>query len=195
MGKRPRQDYPPVRDLTSDERVGLVREVFATIPRHYDLLNRVFSLRRDVAWRRFAVRRMRFCGTDRLLDIATGTADLALAAAREHPQIRVAALDFAREMMHVGAAKCRRLGLQDRVRFVQGDAMRLPFPDHAFDAASCAFGIRNMPDRAGALREMARVVRPGGQVLILEMHFPRHPLLQPVYNLYLNHLLPRAAGG
>jgi demethylmenaquinone methyltransferase/2-methoxy-6-polyprenyl-1,4-benzoquinol methylase len=194
MTPRIKKHYPPVEEMSAAERVGMVREVFATIPAHYDILNRIFSLRRDVAWRRFAVGKMRFGPTMRFLDVATGTADLALETARQHPDVRVTGLDFAREMMAVGVAKFRKPGLVERIRLIQGDALNLPFPDRTFDVAGCAFGIRNIPDRPRALREMTRVVHPGGQVLILEMHFPQHRLLKPFYHVYLNLLLPRAAG-
>src|SRR4030043_2418341 len=103
--------YPPVTGIGRAEHVGMVREIFATITGRYDFLNRVLSLRRDVAWRRFAVRKMRFFDTFRLLDIATGTADLAIEAARRHPAIRVTGVDFVREMLAVGRIKLERGGL------------------------------------------------------------------------------------
>lgn len=193
MTKRIRKKYPPVHELTPSEQVGLVREVFATISRRYDFLNRFFSLRRDVAWRRFAVRKMRFFQTMRFLDVATGTADLAVETVRRHPPVRVAGLDFVREMMVMGRQKIRRNHMVDRIRLIQGDALSLPFDDNVFDVAAIAFGIRNIPDRRRALEEMKRVVVPGGQVMALEMNFPRHPLFRRFYDLYLNRLLPRMA--
>jgi len=193
MAERMKKQYPPVHEMTPSEQVGLVREVFATIPRRYDFLNRFFSLRRDVAWRRFAARKMRFFKTMRFLDVATGTADLAVEAARRHPSVRITGLDFVREMMAVGAQKIRRNQMADRIDLIQGDALSLPFDDHIFDVAAIAFGIRNIPDRRCALQEMLRVVVPGGQVMALEMNFPRHPLFRRFYDLYLNGLLPRMA--
>jgi demethylmenaquinone methyltransferase/2-methoxy-6-polyprenyl-1,4-benzoquinol methylase len=193
MAARIRQKYPPVHEMTPSEQVGLVREVFSTIPRRYDFLNRFFSLRRDVAWRRFAVRKMCFFRTMRFLDVATGTGDLALEAVRRHPPIRVAGLDFVREMMIVGRQKIRRRKMADRIDLIQGDALALPFDDHHFDVAAIAFGIRNIPERRRALQEMKRVIVPGGQVMVLEMNFPRHPLFRRFYDLYLNHALPRMA--
>jgi demethylmenaquinone methyltransferase/2-methoxy-6-polyprenyl-1,4-benzoquinol methylase len=193
MAKRITKKYPPVNEMTPSEQVGLVREVFATIPRRYDFLNRFFSLRRDVAWRRFAVRKMRFFQTMRFLDVATGTADLAVETVRRHPPVRVAGLDFVREMMVVGRRKIRRNRMADRIGLIQGDALSLPFNDNIFDVAAIAFGIRNIPDRRRALEEMKRVVVPGGQVMALEMNFPRHQLFRRFYDLYLNHVLPRMA--
>jgi demethylmenaquinone methyltransferase/2-methoxy-6-polyprenyl-1,4-benzoquinol methylase len=193
MAKRIHKEYPPVSGMTPSEQVGLVREVFTTIPRRYDFLNRFFSLRRDVAWRRFAARKMRFFKTARFLDVATGTADLAVETVRRHPSVRVAGLDFVREMMAVGRRKILRRRMADRICLIQGDALFLPFDDNAFDVAAIAFGIRNIPDRGRALAEMKRVVVPGGQVMVLEMNFPRHPLFRRFYDLYLNHLMPRLA--
>ena len=179
--------------MTPAQQVGMVRELFASIPRRYDFLNRFFSLRRDVAWRRFTARKMRFFNTERFLDVATGTADLAVAAVQRHTRIRVTGLDFVREMMAVGQQKIHHHRLSDRIGLIQGDAMNLPFPDNTFDVAGIAFGIRNIPDRRRALTEMKRVVVQGGQIMVLEMNFPRHPLFRRLYDLYLNHLLPRMA--
>jgi demethylmenaquinone methyltransferase / 2-methoxy-6-polyprenyl-1,4-benzoquinol methylase len=185
--------YPPVTGIGRDEHVGMVREIFATITVRYDFLNHLLSLRRDIAWRRFTVRKMRFFRTFRLLDVATGTADLAIDAAGGHPGVHVVGIDFVGEMLALGREKIARRGLRDRIRLLQADAMALPFPDGSFDAAGIAFGIRNMPDRLRALREMRRVIVPGGQLFVLEMSFPRHRLWQGFFDLYLNRLLPGIA--
>jgi demethylmenaquinone methyltransferase/2-methoxy-6-polyprenyl-1,4-benzoquinol methylase len=185
--------YPPVTGIGRDEHVGMVREIFATIPGRYDFLNHLLSLRRDVAWRRFAIRKMHFFNTFRLLDVATGTADLAIEAARRHPNIRVTGIDFVREMLAPGRQKIAARGLADRIRLLQADAMALPFPDGSFDAVGIAFGIRNMPDRLRALREMRRVLVPGGRIFVLEMNFPRNRFAQRFFDLYLKRLLPAVA--
>jgi demethylmenaquinone methyltransferase/2-methoxy-6-polyprenyl-1,4-benzoquinol methylase len=127
---------------------------------------------------------MRFFKTFRLLDVATGTADLAIEAARRHPGIRVAGVDFVREMLAAGRPKIAGRGLAGRINLLQADAMNLPFPDGSFDAVGIAFGIRNMPDRLRALREMRRVLVPGGRIFILEMNFPRNRLLPGVARLF-----------
>ncbi|HOK06064.1 MAG TPA: ubiquinone/menaquinone biosynthesis methyltransferase [Syntrophales bacterium] len=168
----------------------LVREIFAAIPGRYDLLNRLLSARRDVNWRRFAVERMRFFRTGRLLDLATGTADLAVMAAKRHPRIRVVGVDIAREMMALGRRKVVKRGLSARVTLVPGDAVALPFGEGTFDVAAAAFGIRNIPEVLTALREMTRVVVPGGQVMVLEMHLPEEPLSRGLYLLYTKTALP-----
>jgi demethylmenaquinone methyltransferase / 2-methoxy-6-polyprenyl-1,4-benzoquinol methylase len=184
------KSYPPVAGIGRDEHVGMVREIFATITGRYDFLNHLLSLRRDIAWRRFAVRKLRFFSTFRFLDVATGTADLAIEAVKGHPRIRVTGIDFSPEMLAVGRRKIEERGLADRIRLLQADAMTLPFPDAHFDAVGIAFGIRNMPDRLLALREMRRVLVPGGRIFVLEMNSPRNRLWRGVLAPYLNRILP-----
>ena len=195
MDNRPRKEsedknYPSVTGIGRDEHIGMVREIFTSIPGRYDFLNHLLSLRRDVAWRRFAVRKMQFFDTYRLLDVATGTGDLAIDAAHRHPDIRVTGVDFVREMLARGRQKIAGRGLADRIRLLQADAMSLPFPDGSFDAVGIAFGIRNMPDRLGALREMRRALVPGGRIFVLEMNAPQNRLWRGFFAPYLNRILP-----
>ncbi len=193
MEKHKKKKYPFVKEMTTSQQVGVVRELFSTIHGRYDFLNHFFSLGRDLAWRRFAVQRMRFLQTNRFLDIATGTADLAIEAARRNPHIHVTGLDFVGEMMAVGQKKLNRHRLADRVHLIQGDALHLPFSNDDFDVAGIAFGIRNIPKHIQALKEMTRVIVPGGQVMILEMHYPEKRFFRGVYSLYLKKILPRTA--
>ena len=193
MGKGTREKYSPVRQMTDAERIRTVKEIFSTVTGKYDFLNHLLSLRRDVAWRRFTVRRMRFFRTYRFLDVATGTADLVIEASRRHPTLQAAGLDFVQAMVDVGRRKTADRGLSDRIQFLRGDALALPFPDHSFDVAAMAFGIRNIPDKLRALQEMRRVVVPGGQVMVLEMTFPRNSIFTGFYHLYLNRILPGIA--
>jgi demethylmenaquinone methyltransferase/2-methoxy-6-polyprenyl-1,4-benzoquinol methylase len=185
--------YALTKEVTDAEKIGWVKEIFSTVFPKYDFLNHVLSLRRDIAWRRFAVRKMRFFRTYRLIDVATGTGDLAIEAALFHPSIEVTGIDFVREMMELGQAKIVKKKLSGRIRLLQGDALHLPFGEGKFDAAAIAFGIRNIPDRMGALKEMARVVVPGGQVMVLEMTYPRRAILRSVYGVYLYRVLPSVA--
>ena len=185
--------YRPVADVSDDERIGIVKEVFSTVTGRYDFLNHFLSLRRDIAWRRFTVRKMRFFQTFRVLDVATGTGDLAIQAVRRHARIRAVGLDFVQAMMDVASVKIEEEGLTDRVRLMRGDALDLPFPENHFDVVGIAFGIRNIPNKMRALEEMRRVVVPGGQVMVLETVAPRSPFCGKLYQLYLNRILPQVA--
>ena len=188
-----RDAYPPVQGIGREEHIGMVREIFSTIPGKYDFLNHLLSLGRDVAWRRFAIRRMRFFKTHRLLDVATGTGDVAIDAARLWPGITVQGIDFVREMLIPGVGKIRRRGLADRIGIHQADATALPFVDESFDAVSIAFGIRNIPDRPAALREMHRILVPEGRAFILELNAPQNRLWRRLFAPYLCRALPKIA--
>jgi demethylmenaquinone methyltransferase/2-methoxy-6-polyprenyl-1,4-benzoquinol methylase len=185
--------YPAVTDIDREQHIGMVREIFSTIPGRYDFLNHLLSMRRDVAWRRFAIRKMRFFNTFRLLDVATGTCDMAVEAARTYPEITVKGIDFVAEMLVPGKRKIAGRGLGERVELMQADATSLPFPDESFDAASIAFGIRNIPERLVALKEMRRILVPGGRAFILELNAPQNRLWRKVFAPYLIRVLPRVA--
>jgi demethylmenaquinone methyltransferase/2-methoxy-6-polyprenyl-1,4-benzoquinol methylase len=175
---------------TDSERVSLVRNIFSSITPTYDFLNRLLSLRRDVAWRSETVRRMRFFKTNHFLDVATGTADLAIEAALRHSEIHVTGVDFVQEMITLGEKKVEGKGLRERISLLEADALSLPFENASFDVAAIAFGIRNIPDKSHALKEMARVVVSGGQVMVLELTTPRRGPMRFLYNIYLNRMLP-----
>ncbi len=175
---------------------GHVRRMFDEISGTYDLNNRVLSMRRDVVWRR----RLTALLPDgpappRLLDLATGTCDVLLAA---HRAGRAApgsiGADFSAGMLREGAKKLERANLDGPPALVRADATRMGFADAAFDAVTIAFGIRNVLDVDGALREMCRVLRPGGRVVILEFSMPGNALLRAGYLLYFRHVLPRLGG-
>jgi demethylmenaquinone methyltransferase / 2-methoxy-6-polyprenyl-1,4-benzoquinol methylase len=193
MSKPGEKQYRSVSEATRAEHIGMVKEIFGTITGRYDFLNHFLSLRRDIAWRRFAVRHMRFFRTNRFLDVACGTGDLAIDAVSRYRHVEVAGLDFVREMLVKAHVKLKRGGYCSRIRLVMGDATVLPFADNSFDVACIAFGIRNIPDRTEALREMARVVTPGGQVMVLEMTVPRLRIFRQVHIFYLEKILPRLA--
>ncbi len=193
MEKRVEKPYRSVREVTDEERIGMVKEIFTTVTARYDFLNHFLSLRRDVAWRRFTAKRMSFPLTGRYLDVATGTADLIIEVARRHKDILATGIDFVKDMLDVGQAKAAKRGLSDSIQLMQGDALALPFRDDSFDVAGMAFGIRNIPDKAQALREMVRVVVPGGRIMVLEMSFTRNWFSTLLYRTYLNRMLPRIA--
>ncbi len=179
--------------MTPASQTAVVRDIFTTAHDRYDFLNHLLSLRRDVGWREAAISRMRFGPTRRFLDVATGTGDLAIAAARRFTDIAVVGVDFAEPMLRVGRRKVQEAGLQSRIQLQEGDALSLPFSDGSFDVTAVAFGMRNIPDKGRALREMARVTAPGGRVMVLEMTFAPAPVFRPLYHFYLVRLLPRLA--
>ena len=164
-------------------------EMFDRIANRYDTLNRIISLGIDRSWRRRTVKAMQLESGDRVLDLATGTADLALEIARREG-VEVVGSDPSTQMLAVGRRKVERKGLVDRVRLETGDAQELPYEENSFDACCMAFGIRNVPDRAKALREMARVVRPGGRVAILELGEPRSGVLGPLARFHIRQVVP-----
>ncbi len=168
-------------------------EMFDRIAHRYDLLNRILSLGVDQRWRGRTVDSLALAGrTDaEVLDLATGTGDLAIQIARRHPGVRVVGVDPAERMLAHARPKIERAGLYDRVRVVPGDAEDIPFPDASFDGVTIAFGIRNVPDRARGLREMRRVTRPGGRVAILELSEPQGGLLGRAARFHVHTLVPR----
>jgi len=193
MQKSTANKYPSVKTISDAQRIGMVKEIFSTITGKYDFLNHLLSLRRDIAWRRFAIKKMRFFRTNRFLDIACGTGDLSINACLKHRHIKAFSVDFVFPMVRAGKEKVEKKGLSGQVNFMQGNALRIPFRDNTFDVTGMAFGIRNIPDRAEALREMLRVTVPGGQIMILEMTFIENRFFKLFYYIYLNYLLPLMA--
>ena len=166
-----------------------VRSLFDAIARRYDLLNHLFSGGVDLYWRHRAIERLRAARPGRILDVATGTADFAIAAARLTPRA-VVGVDLAPAMLDVGRAKIAARGLSRVITLEAGEAERLPFPDAAFDAAIVAFGARNFEDLDAGLAEMARVLRPGGTILVLEFSRPRAFPFRQIYMAYFRGLMP-----
>ena len=165
--------------------------MFDRIASRYDLLNRVISLGLDRGWRRRTAKALELAPDGCVLDLATGTADLALELAATYPSARVVGLDQASRMLAIGARKVERRGLRARVELVRGDASELPFPAASFAACTMAFGIRNMPDRMRVLGELRRVLRPGGRVAILELTEPGGGWLGRVARCHVHGLVPR----
>jgi demethylmenaquinone methyltransferase/2-methoxy-6-polyprenyl-1,4-benzoquinol methylase len=172
-----------------------VRSMFAAIARSYDLNNRVHSLWQDQLWRKFAVKQAGVKPTDIVLDVACGTGDLSEAFARAGAA-RVIGLDFTREMLDIAEHKAQRRPANWRantIEYIQGDAQQLPFADASVDIVSIAFGIRNVLEPQRALAEFARVLRPGGRVVILEFAEPRLAPVRWFNNLYCRRIMPVTA--
>ncbi len=163
-----------------------VHAAFSSIAERYVTANHVLSLGTDILWRERVVQMVTEWKPARLLDVATGTGDLALAIRRAFPEMEVLGTDFCRPMLDVAV----RRGLE---QVLEADAMNLPLADASYDAVTVAFGLRNMADYEKALREWRRILRPGGHLLVLDFSMPENILATP-YRLYLHHVLPRIAG-
>ena len=175
----------PVPDKSPNRIAGM----FDAIAPRYDLLNRVLSAGIDQRWRARAIHSLRLAGTDTLLDVCTGTADVALAG-RAAGASRVLGVDFSGAMLSLGLAKVRAAGQDGRIALVRGDAMKLPVASESVEAATVAFGIRNVQRPEVACAEMARALRSGGRLAILEFGVPRLPGVRALYRWYFTRLLP-----
>jgi len=170
---------------------GKISAMFDAIAPRYDFLNHVLSAGIDRRWRARAIRSLRLTGSEVVLDVCTGTADLAIAARTATPRAaRVVGVDFAGAMLEIGRDKAARAGLAHEVMFVRGDATRIPVADSSMDAVTVAFGIRNVEDVPAACREMRRVLRRGGRLAILEFAIPTMPVIRTAYLTYFRHILP-----
>jgi demethylmenaquinone methyltransferase / 2-methoxy-6-polyprenyl-1,4-benzoquinol methylase len=181
--------------MTFDNSSSRVRRMFGEIAGQYDFLNHLLSLGVDRNWRRKTVRMVPpRDGGGPILDVCTGTADLALAywqASRQMKGVHVVGTDFCLPMLAIGEKKCRRAGALDRVKLLEADTTKLPFPDNMYQIVSVAFGLRNVSDIDRGLREMVRVCRPGGQTAVLEFSAPRIRPLCTLYDIYFRRILPR----
>lgn len=174
----------------SGDKTRQVREMFDSIAPAYDFMNRAMTMGIDRLWRHKAVRLLRDCQHDDILDIATGTGDLAIKLARELDPIAVTGVDLSEGMIEIGRAKVAKEGLQEVVTLGIGDCLLLPFTDASFDVVTCAYGVRNFADLLAGYREMHRVLRPGGRAVILELSTPTSPMVRPLYNFYTRHVIP-----
>jgi demethylmenaquinone methyltransferase/2-methoxy-6-polyprenyl-1,4-benzoquinol methylase len=174
-----------------DKREVRIRRMFGNIAPRYDLLNHLLSLNIDRYWRWRTTRLVPPTGDAPVLDLCTGTGDLALAYLRAGGgRVPVIGADFCHEMLVRAERKTRCRGAGDQVRYLEADAQRLPFPDAHFQIATVAFGLRNVTDTDRGLAEMVRVTRPGGKVAILEFSQPRGRFFGPLFRLYSNRILP-----
>ena len=171
-----------------------VREMFDNIAPRYDLLNHTLSMSIDRLWRRRVVGEVRRAEPRRILDVATGTGDLAIALARRIRDVQVLGVDLSEQMLAVARRKVEQRGLDGRIVLDRGDAEHLAVADASVDAATVAFGVRNFGDLAAGLRELARTIKPGGKVVILEFSRPRNRAFRALYEFYTYHILPRIGG-
>ncbi len=172
--------------LEGHERAAYVRAMFGRIAHRYDLMNRLMTFGRDRAWREYVVRQAGLPDDGSLLDVATGTGDIAFEALRRHPDLTAVGADFSLPMMRTG----QRRSLGERVLWCQADALALPFPDATFDAVVSGYLMRNVIDVLAAFREQVRVVRPGGRVVCLDTSPPPHNPLRPLIMLHFRVVIP-----
>jgi len=172
-----------------------IREMFGSIAPRYDLLNRLLSLGIDRRWRRFAVGKIAVSGPGRVLDVATGTGDVALEIAAQTPAtVSIVGVDFCKEMVDLGRVKVEQSRHADRITLQVAPCEEIPFEDRTFDAATISFGIRNVVDRIKGLTEMRRVLKDGGRIVILEFSTPTMPLFRSLYHFYFLKMLPKIGG-
>ncbi len=172
----------------------MVRDMFSAIAHRYDLLNHLLSFGMDILWRKRAVACLGALDGRQILDMACGTGDLSIAVAKESGSVRVTGGDFSTKMVELAREKVAVKGLAGRVTIEPADALSLHYPDSRFDGVTCAFGVRNFADLDRGLSEMARVLKPGGRLVILEFTTPANPFFAAVYRLYFTRILPFAGG-
>lgn len=171
-----------------------VKSMFDDIAPTYDRLNHILSLSIDRLWRRRVVRIVRRAAAKHILDMATGTGDLAIDMARHIDDATILGADLSPEMLEVARQKVARLGLTERISLTECDAEHINLPDESVDAVTVAFGVRNFENREACLRELARVIRPGGTLVVLEFSNPRNAFIGWLYRIYSHKILPAIGG-
>lgn len=167
-----------------------VKEMFNRIAPRYDALNSLLSLGRDAAWRRKFAEIAATSAPQNVLDVASGTGEVAFALARRLPEVRVLGTDLSESMIDVAQGKCRGKGFGDRLRFAAGDAEKISADSRSFDLLTVAFGVRNFQNRKAALNEFYRVVRHGGALMIMEFSEPKGKFFAPLYRFYRRRIIP-----
>lgn len=175
---------------TTQDPTGGSGAMFDRIAERYDLMNRLISFGLDKSWRKKLLAALNLNPGEALLDVATGTADVAIDACKAIEGLTSVGLDPSVGMLGVGQRKVQEGGFESRIELVEGDALDMPFEDNRFHASCVSFGIRNFPDRLQGLREMTRTVRPGSRVVVLELSEPRKGFLAPFARMHIHHIVP-----
>ena len=179
---------------SADEKKRFVRDKFAAISNKYDFLNSLLSLKADSYWRWITTRQLKEFPEGAILDLCAGTLPLSLELTRQEPARKVVAVDFCEDMLRSGLKSLPNDTRKRRIIPVCGDGEEIPAASEKFWGVTVAFGVRNLARTEKGLAEMWRILKPGGKLLILEFSRPRNPLFRPLYNFYLNKVLPRVAG-
>jgi demethylmenaquinone methyltransferase/2-methoxy-6-polyprenyl-1,4-benzoquinol methylase len=170
-----------------------VGRMFDAIAGRYDFMNRLLSIGIDVGWRKKAIALFKNDALQHLLDVATGTADMALLAAKRLRPQRITGIDISAKMLDIGRQKVATQGLSDRITLVPGDSEKIDFSDATFDGVMVAFGVRNFENLEQGLREILRVMKPGARLVVLEFSKPKLPLVKQFYSLYMGTVAPQLA--
>ncbi len=174
-------------DLSKKEQVA---EMFDDIAGRYDFLNRFLSAGIDIRWRKKAIGYLKDINPSTILDVATGTGDLAIMAADLLNPKKITGIDISEGMLEIGRKKIKKLGLENRIELLKGDSEAITFADNTFDAVTVAFGVRNFQHLENGLSEMQRVLKPGGKLIILEFSKPKLPFVRSFYNFYMKIVTP-----
>lgn len=176
--------------MSVDKSGNRIQQMFGLIAPRYDLMNHLLSANIDRRWRKKCVR-MAECHSGPILDVCSGTGDLAIEYWKStRPQVQVIGTDFCLPMLKIARQKVAKIGGQDRLQFLEADALHLPFPDDHFELVTVAFGLRNVANTNLALQEMTRVCRPGGRVVVLEFSMPPRQPMRALYGFYFNRIVP-----
>ena len=185
-------EVKPYKDAQSSKRQQ-VEEMFDSIAPNYDFLNRVLSMGIDQGWRKKAINSLKEVNPKQILDVATGTADLAIAALKLNPD-HITGIDISNQMLNVGRDKIKAKNISDKITLTQADSANLPFEDNKFDAITVAFGVRNFEFLQQGINQMYRVTRKGGKLAVLEFSNPKSFPFKQIYNFYFKHILPGWGG-
>lgn len=191
MAKFSHDDIVPFEG-TEKSKKEQVASMFDQIAFKYDFLNRFLSIGIDVYWRKVAIKKIADIQPQRILDVATGTGDLAIMTHKYLQPKEIVGIDISEGMLNVGRQKIKKLGLEQSIHLQLGDSEAINHPDNSFDAVTVAFGVRNFENLELGLAEMFRVLKPGGKVMILEFSKPKKVWFKGIYNLYMNLVAPKA---
>ncbi|MBN9299085.1 MAG: bifunctional demethylmenaquinone methyltransferase/2-methoxy-6-polyprenyl-1,4-benzoquinol methylase UbiE [Filimonas sp.] len=189
MAKFEHDNIVPYQESTLNKKEQ-VAEMFDSIAGKYDFMNRFLSAGIDVKWRKKAIRQLSSLHPQTVLDVATGTADVAILTQKILHPSAVTGIDISEGMLELGRKKVEKLGLQDKIKLFKGDSETINYPDNSFDAITVSFGVRNFENLEKGLSEMRRVLKPGGKVVILEFSKPAVKGFKGLYNLYMNMIAP-----
>jgi demethylmenaquinone methyltransferase / 2-methoxy-6-polyprenyl-1,4-benzoquinol methylase len=174
---------------SSESKKEQVEQMFNNIAHRYDFLNHFLSLGIDKIWRKKAIQELKLLKPEKILDIATGTGDLAFAALKLNPN-EIVGIDLSEEMLNLARHKAEKKGKSNKIRFERGDSENIHYPDHTFNAVTVAFGVRNFENLQKGLNEIYRVTAPGGKTVILEFSLPQNLLIRTIYYFYFKKIVP-----